>query len=171
MPKYPTIINFSKHRTRHLYLKYYDNLKTHLGHFEHNLIGLGYTFDCDILRHQISIGNVTATVIELGGELICLAEVQFTRLLFSHYMVLEWLERFAVHFQPEHYKEFEIHNASHIIAGVRFRQACIVIYRKGHSSLTYNPEAFEIVTSQLDAFTDDFDYFDGSGGLLKWQSW
>lgn len=49
MPKLPTVINFSKYRTRHLYLKYYDNLKTHLGHFEHNLIGLGYALRMHII--------------------------------------------------------------------------------------------------------------------------
>lgn len=121
MPKLPTIINFPKYRTRHLYLKYYDSLKTHLGHFELNLIGLGYTFDCDILRHQISIGDVTAIVIELGGELICLAEFRYNKALFTHYSILEWLERFDVCFQPEHCKENTIQNASHIITGARFR--------------------------------------------------
>lgn len=60
MPITPHILNFPKYRARHLYLKYFDCLKTHLVHFERNLIGFGYSFDYDILSHQISIGDIIA---------------------------------------------------------------------------------------------------------------
>ncbi|MBK5275556.1 MAG: hypothetical protein JJE30_10955 [Desulfuromonadales bacterium] len=160
MPKTPTAINFSKHRTRHLCLKYYDCLKKHLGHIERNLIGFGYTFDDDVLSHQIAVGDITATVIELDGELICLAEYQFDKDQFTHYKVLEWLERFDVHFQPEHCRENTLQNASRILTGVRFRNTCIIVYRKGHGSIPFDPEALDIVTSEIDAFTDKWSDFD-----------
>lgn len=81
MPRTSNIINFPKYRTRRLYLKYFDCLQKHPNHFERNIIGLGDTFDGKISTHRLSVCDISASIIESAGKLICLAEYQFNKKL------------------------------------------------------------------------------------------
>lgn len=69
MPITPNITNSLKYRTRRLHLKYFDYLQKHPNRFELNIIGFGYTFRDEILSHRLSVGDITASAIELDAVL------------------------------------------------------------------------------------------------------